>query len=177
MEREEFIIVYRNGEIERFHGTSNEVFNYAMSKSEKFAFYTRDEYESEFGPLEESDTRTHLQKKMESAGEPRVVSKDEAEPEKPQDPYRQTIIDSFQHLQEFGDQVFSQALNLAMQNEWQDINEQFDDHETLNFGLEDLAQLHDPNVQKLVTLIYRIDETMASLENINDLSDEEKGSE
>lgn len=169
-----YVILFPNGAIELIQGTAKEAMDYAFGISEKFTLYEKGEYEAEFGPLTGDDAKTHLQKKMESSEPSELNVQNKPEQENTPDPYRQTIIDTFQLLREMGDQVFSQAVNLAMENEWKELNEKFDEEDTVKFNIEDLEQLNDPNVQKLVELINSIDATMSTLENINDLGIEEK---
>jgi hypothetical protein len=171
METETFIIVYDNGEIERIDGTGHEAFQHAMSRAKKFTVYARDIYEEEFGPLD--NTTSHFQDKMNSAGEPRVVSRQDEKPEPKRDPYRQSLIDAFQSLEQSWHALFGQAVNLAMQNEWKDVDEHMEAGETLSFKLPDLAAVEDSNVYEIVRVLYTLEEAKDSIANVNNLTDSE----
>ena len=172
MKKQTFVIIFSDQSLETMYGTSKEVLDYAESKDNKFAVYTKADYEAEFGPIK---PQSNLLDKMQSAGEGKVKAKSHEEPENEPDPYKQCIIDTIQKLQESGDGVFTQAINLAMKGERKDLNDRFETGDEVRFYMEDLESVTDPNVQKLVALLDSIEETMHSLTNINGLNNEDLG--
>ncbi len=170
MKKQTFVIIFSDQSIETMYGTSQEVHDYAESNDNKFAVYTKAAYEAEFGPIQ---PQSNLLDKMQSAGEGKIKEKSDAEPENTPDPYKQCIIDTINKLKEGGDDVFTQAINLAMKGERKDLNDRFETGDEVRFYMEDLESVSDPNVQKLVALLDRIEETMQSLANINALNNED----
>lgn len=169
MEKETFFIVFET-HTEEMYGTSKEVADYAESKSNKFAFYNAEEYKKEFGQL---PPNSNLLDKMKSGGEGSIKEKSIDEPENHHDPYKQCIIETINKLNDSGQEVFSQALNLAMSGENKALNDKFEAGDEVRFNMEDLESVNDANVQKLVGLLNSMEETMNSLANLNGLSEED----
>lgn len=172
MKTTEFVIVYETGEIEQIDGPGHEGFQDAMSQSRKFTVYARDLYEAEFGPLD--GPSSSFQDKMDSTGEPRVVSQQDKKPEPEQDPYRQGLISAYQSLEQSWHELFTQAVNLAMKGEWKEVDEHMEAGETLTFRLPDLAAVEDSNVYEIVRVLYTLEEAKESIANVNNLTDSEK---
>jgi hypothetical protein len=167
-----YVIVFNDGSIKQMKGTYEEVLAHAREQAGRFTIYTQDEYEAQFGPLL---SKSHLLDKMESAGEPIIKKGDHETSEDDEDPYKQTLIDTIQKLRDSGGEIFGQAINLAMKGERKDLNDRFEVGDEVRFYMEDLEATNDVNVQKLVTLLDRIEETLNSLRNINGLSNEDLG--
>jgi hypothetical protein len=87
--------------------------------------------------------------------------------------YRNSLISSVENLKTARQQLFVNLVNLAMNNEMQEISEAFEIGETYDFSLEHFEHSKDVNVQKLSALIRDIDNTIASYININNLSKNE----
>jgi hypothetical protein len=170
MKKQTFVIIFSDQSLETMYCTSKEVLDYAESKDNKFAVYTKAHYEAEFGPIQ---PQSSLLDKMQSAGAGKVKDKSEEEPENPHDPYKQCLIETIQKLKEGGDDVFTQAVNLTMKGERKDLNDRFETGDEVRFYMEDLESVSDPNVQKLVALLDTMEETMNSLANINGLKNED----
>lgn len=169
-QKENYVIVFSDGTHEWMYGTSNEVLDYAESKSNKFSMYNEEEYEKTYGPLK---SNSNLLDRMQSGGEGKIKEKSNDEPENGNDSYKQWIIDTIQKLQDSGDEIFGQAINLAMKGERQDLNERFETDDEVRFYMEDLESVNDINVQKLVALLESMEETIRSLENINGLNEDD----
>lgn len=137
------------------------------SKEDFIAQFGQAEYDNEFGTGEEKKPSSSLMDRMASAGEPEPVKKEEEQP----DSYQDNVIKAIKQLREAGDEVFTQALNLAMKGELNDFDEAFDEGDVLRFNQEDLENLNDPNVLKLMGLLNNIGETMESLRNMNGLGE------
>ncbi len=166
-----YVIVFNDGSIKQMKASYEEVLAHAREQGGRFTIYTQDEYEAQFGSLLSASS---LLDKMASAGDPHIKQGNPETSEDEEASYQQSIIDTIQQLQEAGDQVFTQALNIAMNGERKDLNDRFEVGDEVRFYLEDLEAVNDPNVQHLVALLGRIQETMDSLRNINGLNENDE---
>lgn len=89
------------------------------------------------------------------------------------DMYRKILIENVGELMHERAIVFTQILNLAMFGEMKEINNQFETGETFQFELAHFEDLTDANVQKLISLFKKIDQTILSLINLNAITNEE----
>ena len=87
--------------------------------------------------------------------------------------YRDTLIEAVDYLIEVRENVFTNALNLAMVSEFKEINDVFEEGDEFNFNLKHLDKSSDFNVQKIVDLIENIETTVFSLININVIKNDE----
>lgn len=87
--------------------------------------------------------------------------------------YRNKIIETIDNLIETRNIIFTQIVNLAMYGELSDINTAFDINDEYKFSLSHFENIDDVNVQKLVSLCQKTEETIFSLMNINTIDENE----
>lgn len=87
--------------------------------------------------------------------------------------HRNEIIKIINHLIETRETIFTQIVNLAMYGELSDINTAFDINDEYKFSLSHFENISDVNVQKLVLLCQKTEETIFSLMNINTIDESE----
>ena len=122
----------------------------------------------------------HFQDKMNS-GEPDFLSvvSDEDEDESPGEPlndeksYRYQLVTAYQNILNFKNELFTDALNIGMAGDMKEINEAFEEGDVFTFSIEHLENSNDVNLQKLVTLLKQMDDTLASLANLNAIQESE----
>lgn len=83
------------------------------------------------------------------------------------------ILDVIENLVDARDIVFSQIVNLAMSGEMNHIENAFDVGEEYNFTLSHFEDVEDINVQKLVVLCKKTEETVLTLMNLNGINENE----
>lgn len=86
---------------------------------------------------------------------------------------RKQIIETIQKLIEARDMIFTQIVNLAMSGEIKHLENAFDIGDEYSFVLSHFEDLEDQNVQKLITLCKKAEETIFSLMNINGINENE----
>lgn len=129
---------------------------------------------------EELSSRSHLQDKMNSSGAGGIVVEDDSEnilshsePDVAEDIYRKRLIEAYQNLLDFKNELFTNALNLAMAGELKEIDSAFEEGDTFTFTIEHLEDSKDINLQKLVEFLKQLDGLMGALSNINAIQEDE----
>lgn len=87
--------------------------------------------------------------------------------------YREFIIQTINTLVECDNQIFTEGLNLLMNNELKEIDEVFEEGDIYEFSINHLENSTDTNVQLILKTIKEIRQTINSLQNLNLIKDEE----
>ena len=87
--------------------------------------------------------------------------------------YREFIIQTINTLVECDNQIFTEGLNLLMNNELKQIEEVFEEGDVFEFSINHLENSTDTNVQLILKTIKEIRQTINSLQNLNLIKDEE----
>lgn len=87
--------------------------------------------------------------------------------------YREFIIQTINTLVECDNQIFTEGLNLLMNNELKQIDEVFEEGDVFEFSINHLENSTDTNVQLILKTIKVIRQTINSLQNLNLIKDEE----
>lgn len=88
--------------------------------------------------------------------------------------YKNAVSEACQCLGEVRNKLFTAMVNVAMNGEYQDLDESFGIGETFYFEKDHFKDCDDINLAKLYELIDKIDEVYGSLVNLNgfDTSDD-----
>lgn len=81
--------------------------------------------------------------------------------------YRNHLIKTTQNLIETEQILFTNALNLCMFGELNDVDNAFDQNDKFTFNLDLLKSVDDLNVKKIVSIIESIQEKIKYLINVN----------
>lgn len=87
--------------------------------------------------------------------------------------YREQIIETLNKLIEAREIVFERILNLAMSDEYEEIDEVFQAGDIEDFSLEHFKQMEDPNIHNLVKLCKEIELSIFYIMNLNDIKDDD----
>lgn len=87
--------------------------------------------------------------------------------------YREYIVQTINTLVECDNQIFTEGLNLLMNNELKEIDEVFEEGDIYEFSINHLENSTDTNVQLILKTIKEIRQTINSLQNLNLIEDEE----
>lgn len=88
--------------------------------------------------------------------------------------YKNAVADACQYLAEARNKLFAAMVNVAMNGEYQDLDESFDIGETFYFEKDHFKDCEDINLVNLYKLIDMIDEVHGSLLNLNGLGPADK---
>ena len=91
--------------------------------------------------------------------------------------YRTSLYETTSILGDFGQQLFTSLINLAMSGEMKDFDSGFDVGETLVYNDADFRHLEDQNVKLIYEVLDVIARVHGTLVNINDLHDDEDDTE
>ncbi len=83
------------------------------------------------------------------------------------------ILETIENLVEARDIIFTQIVNLSMSGEMNHIESAFDIGDYYNFTLSHFEEIEDINVQKLVSLCKKTEETVFALMNLNRINENE----
>ena len=83
--------------------------------------------------------------------------------------YNEIIRETLESLIEVRHQLFEKLINVAMLNELSEINDAFDVGDIYHFELGHFELSSDINVNLLVELIKKIEQTTASISNLNNI--------
>ena len=136
---------------------------------------------------EELSERSHFQNKMNSGGAIGDIItnhteqlendfeqlENEEEADLGEDIYRKRLITTYQNLLDFKNELFTDALNLAMAGELKEVDSAFEEGDAFTFTIEHLEDSKDVNLQKLVELIKQLDIVMGTLANVNAIQEDE----
>lgn len=86
---------------------------------------------------------------------------------------RSQILETIESLIETRDIIFTQIVNLAMSGEMKHIENAFDIGDEYSFELAHFEDIEDINVQKLISLCKKTEETVFSLMNLNGINENE----
>jgi hypothetical protein len=87
--------------------------------------------------------------------------------------YRNQIIEVVNKLIDAREIIFNQIVNLAMSNEFGHLHDTFDENDVYTFSLKHFEDIKDVNVQHLVKLCKKTEETIFALMNLNGIKNEE----
>lgn len=87
--------------------------------------------------------------------------------------YREQIIETINNLIETREIIFTQILNLAMSNELSHLKDAFDQGDVYSFSLKHFEDVEDVNVQKMVKLCKKTEETIFTIMDLNRISNNE----
>lgn len=87
--------------------------------------------------------------------------------------HRDQILETIENLIEARNIIFSQIVNLAMSGEMNHIASAFEVGDEYSFVLSHFEDVNDVNVQRLVSLCKKCEETIFSLMNLNGISENE----
>ncbi len=87
--------------------------------------------------------------------------------------YREQIIEAINNLIEARHIVFEQILNPAMSNEFNHLKDAFDQGDVYSFSLNHFEDMEDVNVQKMVELCRKTEETVFTIMDLNGINENE----
>lgn len=87
--------------------------------------------------------------------------------------YREYLVKSVFELDKFLDELDLNITNLAMNGEFSEANDLFDEGDTLSLSIADFENANDLNVRKLINVFNFLTDINKSLKNVNAISDEE----
>ena len=87
--------------------------------------------------------------------------------------YKELIIQTINTLIECDNQIFTEGLNILMNNELKEIDEVFEEGDIYEFNINHLENSADTNVQLILKTIKKIRQSINSLQNLNLIKDEE----
>jgi hypothetical protein len=83
--------------------------------------------------------------------------------------YRNNLKDALENLIIVNKSIFDSLIPLAMQGELKDWNDNIPIGEVIQFDFELFKGCDDTNIQKLVHLIEKVEETFQSISNLNNI--------
>jgi hypothetical protein len=81
--------------------------------------------------------------------------------------YKNAVAEACQCLAEARNKLFTAMVNVAMNGEYAELNESFDTGEFFYFEKNHFRDCEDINLMKLYEMVDHIDQTYASLVNLN----------
>lgn len=87
--------------------------------------------------------------------------------------YREYLVKTVFELDKFLDELDLNITNLAMNGEFSEANDLFDEGDTLSLSIADFENANDLNVRKLINVFNFLTDINKSLKNVNAISDEE----
>jgi len=93
------------------------------------------------------------------------------------EPYRETLEDALKNLVEVNSKIYDSIIQIAMTGELNEWSRSVPIGEVHNFDFELFKSCSDTNIQLLVTLIEKIDETYRTIKNVNAIETKEEGEE
>ncbi|VTR51510.1 hypothetical protein [Sphingobacterium thalpophilum] len=87
--------------------------------------------------------------------------------------YREYLVKTVFELDKFLDELDLNITNLAMNGEFSEANDLFDEGDTLSLSIADFEDANDMNVRKLINVFHFLTDIKKSLKNVNAISDEE----
>lgn len=87
--------------------------------------------------------------------------------------YRKRLIQIVKILEETDISLFTEALNIVMENELKESSDVFNEGEIFEFNINVLLASKDVSVQKTAELILKVIEVKESLINLNKITEEE----
>lgn len=87
--------------------------------------------------------------------------------------YREQITHIITNLIEAREIIFEQIVNLAMSNELKHLQDAFEQGDIYSFSLNHFEKIDDVNVQKLVKLCQKSEETIFTIMDLNGINENE----
>lgn len=87
--------------------------------------------------------------------------------------YRNRLISVYENLIDYRNELFSDALNMAMAGDMKEIDHRFGTVDSFTFSIEHIDDSKDINVRKTLALLEQLEDTMDSLANINVIKESE----
>ena len=87
--------------------------------------------------------------------------------------YREQIIQTINSLIEAREIIFEQIVNFAMSNEYKHLQDAFEQGDVYTFSLNHFENIDDVNVQKLVKLCRKTEETVFTIMDLNGINKNE----
>lgn len=87
--------------------------------------------------------------------------------------YRKFLLKALVTLEETVDNLNIVVLNLAMNGEWNEIDELFANGDTIFTKHEDFRTIEDTNVKQLISAVDKLSETFQSVRNVNAITRKE----
>ncbi|HET7118597.1 MAG TPA: hypothetical protein VFI29_19030 [Hanamia sp.] len=91
--------------------------------------------------------------------------------------YRESLEDALKNLFEINGRIYDSLIPIAMTGELNEWNDPVPIGETHNFDFELFKNCSDTNIQLLVKLIEKVDETYQTIKNVNAIETKEDGEE
>ena len=85
------------------------------------------------------------------------------------DNYKENLKEALKNLVKINESIFNSLIDISMQGDLKEWNNTVPIGETHNFDFEIFKNSTDTNVQLLVNLIEKVDETFESIKNINSI--------
>ena len=87
--------------------------------------------------------------------------------------YREKLIMTYNHLLEVHEELLTRIVNVGMTGEWVEVNKAFSENDIYQFDKEMFRGTSDQNLNLLLELHDRLEDTMNSFANINKITQEE----
>ncbi len=87
--------------------------------------------------------------------------------------YREKLIMTYNHLLEVHEELLTRIINVGMTGSLVEINEIFEKDDQFQFDKEMFRETKDQNLNLLLELHDRVEDTMNSFANINNITQEE----
>lgn len=87
--------------------------------------------------------------------------------------YREKLIMTYHHLLDMHEELLTRIINVGMTGELEEINQVFEKDDTFQFNKEMFRETNDQNLNLLLELHDRLEDTMNSFANINNITEEE----
>ena len=84
---------------------------------------------------------------------------------------REHIIETINNLIDARELIFEQIVNLSMSNEYEYLQEVFEEGDHYEFSLNHFENMEDVNVQKLVRLCKLNEETVFTIMDLNGINE------
>ena len=89
------------------------------------------------------------------------------------DAYREKLIMTYNHLLEIHEELLTRIINVGMTGPQVEINEIFEKDDQFQFDKEMFRETKDQNLNLLLELHDRLEDTMNSFANLNNITQEE----
>ena len=89
------------------------------------------------------------------------------------DAYREKLIMTYNHLLEVHEELLTRIINVGMTGPLVDINKTFEKDDQFQFDKEMFRETTDQNLNMLLELHDRLEDTMNSFANLNNITQEE----
>lgn len=87
--------------------------------------------------------------------------------------YREKLIMTYKEMINFYEELLTRIINVGMTGEWAEVNKVFQKDDIFQFDKEMFRGTIDQNLNLLLELHERLEDTMNSFANINNITQEE----